>query len=141
MTKLTGALLELMRPQAWKLMLLKALEERAQWLALGEEVMTPELDVLEKPGHIDTLTGVASEDGSGDVVVVSHHLGLVEAKLIMPVPVVEAEQEGRENALDGVKQRGCRVREVAGLGGSVVLADHAKDPEDVGLLGESFDFD
>lgn len=118
----------------------EALEERAQWLALGKKVVAPELDVLEKPGHVDALPGVASEDGRGEVVRVRHHLSLVEAILIMPVPVVEAKQEWRENALDGEEQRGCGLHELAALESSLVLVDPAKDLQDVGLLSELGDF-
>jgi hypothetical protein len=62
----------------------------------------------------------------------------VEAKLIMPVPLVEAEQKGRENALNGVKQRGFRVRVVAAL---EALVGPSEDLEDVRLLGEFGDFE
>ena len=139
--KLGRALGELLRPKRRKLVFFKCLEVRAQWLTLGEKVMAPELDVLEQPGHVDTLAAVTGEDRGGDVVKVGHHLGLVEAALILPVPAVEAEEKGGEDTLNGVEKHGSRVRQLMRLEGSVVLAVPAKDLEDVGLLGEFGDFD
>jgi hypothetical protein len=139
--ELARALAKLTRPQGRELVLFECLEVRAQWLTLGEEVVAPELDVLEKPTHVDTLAGVASEDGSADVVEVDHHLGLVKVVLVMPVPIVEAEEQGRENTLDGVKKGGRRVREVTRPDGNVVLGDSAQDLQDVRLLGEDGDFE
>jgi hypothetical protein len=59
----------------------------------------------------------------------------------MPVPIVEAEEQGRENTLDGVKKGGRRVREVTRPDGNVVLGDSAQDLQDVRLLGEDGDFE
>jgi hypothetical protein len=66
-------------------LLFEALEVRAEWLTLGEEVMAPKLNVLGEPRHLDALAGVANEDGCGDVIEVDHHLGLVEAELMSPL--------------------------------------------------------
>jgi len=60
---LADALLrELLRPPLWALVTLKGLEGRAQNLALCNEVVAPELYVLEQPGHVDVETLRTDED-------------------------------------------------------------------------------
>jgi hypothetical protein len=134
--KLTPALAELVRPQGRKVRLWEALKERGERLTHSEKVMAPELDVLEQPGHIDALAGVANEDGSGGIVEVDHHLGLVEAELMMPVRVVEAQQERRKNALDCVEERCRRVRNLVGKEVLLAPVGFANDSQKIALLGE-----
>ena len=68
--------------------------------------MTPELDVLKQPGHLDVEAMVTDKDGRHDVVVVRRDLSVVVTEVITLVPVVEAEEFRGKDGLDGVQKRG-----------------------------------
>ena len=79
---LAGAALgELLGPPLWALVALEGLKGRAQNFAIRDEVVAPELDVLEQPGHVDVEALGTDEDWSGLVVGVSSHLSAVKAAL------------------------------------------------------------
>ena len=101
-----GALRELFGPPLWALVTLEGLEGRGQDFLLCDEVVAPELHVLEQPGHVDVETLGTDEDWSGNVVGVSSHLRAVKAALRNLEPWVEAQDSGSEKDLNGVQQRG-----------------------------------
>lgn len=101
-----GALRELLGPPLWALVALEGLEGRDKNLIPGDEVMAPELHVLEQPGHVDVEALGTDEDWSGLVVGVSSHLSAVKAALRILEPRVEAQKRGSEEDLNGVQERG-----------------------------------
>jgi len=101
-----AALRELLGPPLWALVALEGLEGRDKNLIPGDEVVAPELDVLEQPGHVDVEALGTDEDWSGLVVGVSSHLSAVKAALRILEPRVEAQERGSEEDLNGVQERG-----------------------------------
>jgi hypothetical protein len=106
-TDLAGRILrDLLGPPLRALVTLKGLEGRAQDFTTRDEVVAPELDVLEQPGHVDVETLGTAEDRSGHVVGVSSHLRTVEAALSNLEPRVEAQKSGSEKDSNGLQERG-----------------------------------
>lgn len=100
-----GALRELLGPPLWALVALEGFEGRGKSVTPGDEVVAPELDVLEQPGHVDVEALRTDEDWSGHVVGVSSHLSAVKAALRILEPRVEAQERGSEEDLNGVQER------------------------------------
>ena len=119
-----AALRELLGPPLWALVALEGLEGRDKNLIPGDEVVAPELDVLEQPGHVDVETLGTTEDRSGDVVSVSSHLRTLEAALSNVEPRVEAQKSGSEKDSDGLQERGVTDAPARPV---VVAADVAED--------------
>lgn len=101
-----GTMGELLGPPLRALVALEGLVGRAQNFTIHDEVVAPELDVLEQPGHVNLETLGTDEDRSGHIVGVSSHLRTVEAALRKAEPRVEAQEHGSEEDLDGMKERG-----------------------------------
>ena len=101
-----GTVGELLGPPLRALVALEGLKGRAQNFTIRDEVVAPELDVLEQPGHVDLETLGTDEDRSGHVIGVGSHLRTVEAALRNAEPRVEAQEHGSEEDLNGVKERG-----------------------------------
>jgi hypothetical protein len=124
-TDLAGGILrDLLGPPLRALVTLEGLEGRAQDFITRDEVVAPELDVLEQPGHVDVETLGTAEDRSGDVVSVSSHLRTVEAALSNVEPRVEAQKSGSEKDSDGLQERGVTDAPARPV---VVAADVAED--------------
>ena len=100
------ALRELLGPPLRALVALEGLEGRGKNLIRGDEVVAPEPDVLEQPGHVDVEALGTDEDWSGLVVGVSSHLSAVKAALRILEPRVEAQERGSKEDLNGVQERG-----------------------------------
>lgn len=117
-------------PPVRRLEVFEGLEGWHQGLSVHQQVVTPELDVLEQPRHLDVETVVTDKDGCHDVVSVGSDLSVMEAEVTADVPVVEAQEFRGENDLDGVKERS--VLGVSTLPPSV----KTNDLEKVGLVGQ-----
>ena len=127
---LASALRKRLGPPLRALAILESLEGRAQNLVLPGKVVAPELHVLEQPSHVDVEALRTNEDWGGDVVGVSSHLRAVEPTLGDVEPLVEAQEDGSQEDLDGVQERGvadtpARLPVVA-----------TNDLEDVGLVDQ-----